>query len=106
MENNDFNKNVDKFMKWSKICIITTMIISLFGIGALLLNILKEFTDLEAKVPDLYSKIFALIMLVIFLALVTFEIFCYVKARKYKKLIEKSENDKNEDANEQSGSDT
>ena len=90
MENNDFIKNVEKFMKWSKTCIITTMIIALFGICTLLLHILKEFTDLEAKVPYLYSKIFALIILVIFLALVTFEIFCYVKACKYKKLIEKS----------------
>lgn len=84
MENNDFNKNIAEFMKWSKTCIITSMIIALFGIGALLLLVLREFTDIEVKAPYLYSKTSALIILAIFLVLVTFEIFCYVKARKCK----------------------
>ena len=105
MKNNDCNKNVEEFMKWSKVCIITAIITVVFSIIPALLTILNEFTDLGAKMPYLYSKILAWIMLVIFLALVTFEIFCYVKARKYKKLIEKIENNKSEDTTEQSDSD-
>lgn len=95
--NNDFDNNVKKFVKWSKICTITAIVMGVFGIGVFLLTILKEFTDLEVKAPFLYSKIFAGILLAIFLAIVTFEIFCYVKARKYKKQIEESENEENGD---------
>lgn len=94
--NNDFSKNVEKFTKWAKVCIITTIVMGAFGIGASVLSILKKFTDLEVTAPFLYGKTFACIVLIAFLALVTFVILCYVKARKYKKLIERSENKESE----------
>ncbi len=89
------NKNLEKFIKWSKICIITAITAFLvFGVGAFLLTILKEFTALEEKVPFLYSKIFAGILIAVSLVIVALEIFCCVKMRKYKKSIEQnSEND-------------
>ena len=67
-----------------------------FGVGAYLLTILKEFTDLEEKAPFLYGKIFAGIFLAVFLAIVALEIFCCVKARKYKKSIEKNSDNEEE----------
>ncbi len=88
------NKDLEKFVKWSKICIITAITAFLvFGVGTLLLTILKEFTDLEEKAPFLYGKIFVGILLAVFLAIVALEIFFYVKMRKYIKQIEETENE-------------
>ncbi len=95
-KNNDINNNFEKFVKWSKNCIITTTVIGVFGVVPCLLTILKEFTDLEEKAPFLYSKIFMGILLAIFLILSASEIFFYVKVRKYKKQIEESENKEND----------
>ncbi len=94
--NNDFDNNVEKFVKWSKICTITAIVIGVFGIGVFLLTILKEFTDLEVKAPFLYSKIFGGILLAVVLVLFALHVFCCVKMRKYKKLIEEIANEEND----------
>lgn len=101
MENDNFNKNVEKFVKWSKVCVIAANITGVFSIIPALLTILKEFTNFEAGAPYLYGKISVFIMLAIYLVLFTLMIICYIKARKYKKLIGKIENNENEAVNEQ-----
>lgn len=90
METND-ELNGKKCIKWLRICIITDVILASLAVIAGVLTILKEFTDLEEKVPFLYSKISACVLIVIFLAIFTFTSISYFKARKYKKLIEQSE---------------
>lgn len=94
------NENIEKFIKWSKVCTILSGIFSLFGIGAGLLAILKEFTDLEEKAPFFYGKVFGGILIGIFLTFFALEIFCYVKARKYKKLIGEIEDEEGEETND------
>lgn len=93
MRNNDYNKNVKDFIKWSKVGIITTIGTVLFAFIRALLEILEEFTDFEVKAPFFYSKIFIWIMLAAFLVLFTFMIISNIKTRKFRKLIEQSEND-------------
>ena len=96
MENNDHDKNVEKFINWSKTGLITAIITGVLGIITALMAILNKFTDLKVKAPFFYSKLFMWIMLAFLTVLVTLEILCYVQARKYKKLIEKSETNQNE----------
>ena len=91
------NKDFEEFKKWSEIRAVTTTLILVFWVGKLLLTILKEFTDFEEKAPFLYGKIFAGILLAVFLALVTLETICYSKTRKYIKQIEESEKKENDD---------
>ena len=86
------NKDFEEFMKWSKILTIATMAFWGLWIGRLILTILREFTDLEEKAPFLYGKIFAGILLAVVLVLVALHVFCCVKMRKYKKLIEEITN--------------
>ena len=97
MEQTTDNKDFEEFMKWSKILTIATMAFWGLWIGRLILTILREFTDLEEKAPFLYGKIFAGILLAVVLALVALHIFCYVKMRKYKKLIEEIANEEDDD---------
>jgi len=105
MRNNDYNKNVKNFIKWSKVGTITAICAVFFAFIRALLVILEEFTDFEVKAPFFYSKIFIWIMLVALLATLTFMIISYFKTRKFRKLIEQSENSENEDLNEQNDSD-
>lgn len=81
------------------------MILTPFSIAALLLIVLKGFTDLDTKVPFLFSATFAWIAIAVFATFFAFVIFCFVKVCKYKTLAEKNENDGNEDTIEQSDSD-
>lgn len=102
MNRTNDNKDFAEFKKWSKICIITAITaFSVFGAGIFLLTVLKEFTDLEEKAPFLYGKVFAGILLAVFLAVLAAEIFFYVKARKCKKQIEKIENEEPENEPEE-----
>lgn len=101
MKNNDLNENFKGFKKWAKVCTITEIITGVLAIITSLRTILSEFTDFEAKAPYLYGKIFPFIMLAIFLVLVTLIIISYIKVRKYKKLIENSNDDENQDVSEQ-----
>ena len=75
------------------------------GVITSLLTILSEFTDFEVKAPYLYGKIFVFIMLAIFLVLITLMIISYIKTRKYKKLIENSNDNENQDIKKQNVSD-
>ena len=103
--NNDYNETIKGFKKWAKVCTITAIITGVLGIITSLLTILSEFTDFEVKAPYLYGKIFVFIMLAIFLVLITLMIISYIKARKYKKLIENSNDDENQDIKKQNDSD-
>ena len=105
MENIDYNETVKGFKKWAKVCTITAIITGVLGIITSLLTILSEFTDFEVKAPYLYGKIFVFIMLAIFLALITLMIISYIKARKYQKLIDNSNDDENQDIKKQNDSD-
>lgn len=91
------NKDIEEFTKWSKIFTIATMAFGGLWIGRLMLTILREFTDLEEKAPFLYGKIFAGILFAVVLVLVALHVFCYVKMRKYKKLIEEIANEVSDD---------
>ena len=105
MKNNDLNENFKGFKKWAKVCTISAIITGVLGIITSLLTILSEFTDFEVKAPYLYGKIFVFIMLAIFFVLITLMIISYIKARKYKKLIENSNDDENQDIKKQNDSD-
>ena len=105
MENNDYNETFKGFKKWAKVCTIMAIITGVLGVITSLLTILSEFTDFEVKAPYLYGKIFVFIMLAIFLVLITLMIISYIKARKYKKLIENSNDDENQDIKKQNDSD-
>ncbi len=105
MRNNDYNKDVKNFIKWSKVGIITTICTVFFTFIRALLVILEEFTDFEVEAPFFYSKIFIWIMLVALLVPFTFMIISNFKTRKFRKLIEQSEISENEDLNEQNDSD-
>ena len=105
MGNNDYNETIKGFKKWAKVCTITAIITGVLGIITSLLTILSEFTDFEVKAPYLYGKIFVFIMLASFLVLITLMIISYIKARKYKKLIENSNDDENQDIKKQNDSD-
>lgn len=94
MEHDGVDKDVREFIKWAKTCVATAIVTALLGIGACALTILKELTDLEERAPFLYGKVWMGVLLALFVLLVTVEIFCLIKARKYKKSIEKSEGDK------------
>lgn len=87
---NELNKNIKKFMKWSKACIIITIITAIIGVGGILLSVLKKLTNIEQSVPFLFGKAFMWSALAVFFALVILEVCCYLVARKYEKLLEKS----------------
>ena len=105
MGNKDYNETIKGFQKWAKVCTITAILTGVLGIIMSLLTILSEFADFEVKAPYLYGKIFVFIMLAIFLVLITLMIISYIKARKYKKLIENSNDDENQDIKKQNDSD-
>ena len=91
------DRGLEEFVKWSKILTIATMAFWGLWIGRLILTILREFTDFEEKAPFLYGKIFGGILLAVVLALVALHVFCCVKMRKYKKLIEEIANEEDDD---------
>lgn len=104
MENNDYDKNTKGFLKWHRVYITTTIGTAFFTLIHALLNILEEFTDFEVTVPFFYSGIFVWIMVAFMLSFFTLMIISSFKTLKYRKLIEKSGNNKDVDVNEQNDS--
>ena len=92
MEEKQFEETYKKFVKWSRITTITSIIFVIaFGLISNLLVILKELSDFEEKAPFLYTPISAVIVIILFLITITFLIISYIKAHRYKKLIEESD---------------
>lgn len=100
MENNIKN-HTNKFVKWAKICIFSSLMTVPFSIFALILSIMKKYTNVGEQVPFLYSKTFVSILLVILFLIVLSTTISFIKARSYKKLIERDTNEENEDSSEE-----
>ncbi len=100
MEDKDYEKDFKAYNKWFIIEIITTIGTAIFSCINPLLNILKEYTDIEVKAPFLYGATFIWILAAVLFVFLTSMIVSNIKTRRYKRLIDKNESDDDGDSDD------